>query len=91
MTGPGAGSPGDPKKRADLGGADAVPDTPSTAKRQGSEPGAPKPKTSAQTEAERRLTPRAAAATSSAASMKPVIWIVVAIVAIAAAYFAFGM
>ena len=89
MTGPGAGSPGDPRKRADLGGADAVPDTPSTAKRQGSEPGPPK--SAAQTESERRLTPRAATATSSAGSMKPVIWIVIAIVAIGAAYFAFGM
>ena len=91
MTGPGAGSPGEPRKRADLGGADAVPDTPSTAKRQGSEPGTPKHTSSAQTDAERRLTPRAATATSSAGGMKPVIWIVIAIIAIAAAYFAFGM
>ena len=89
MTGPGAGSPGDPGKRADLGGADAVPDTPSTAKRQGSEPGAPK--SAAHLDAERRLTPRAATATASTGGMKPVIWIVIAIVAIAAAYFAFGM
>jgi hypothetical protein len=80
MTGPGAGSSGDPRKRADLGGADAVPDTPSTAKRQGAEPNA----------AERRLTPRAATATSSGAGIKPVVWIVIAIVVIAVAYFAFG-
>ena len=80
MTGPGPSSPGDRNKRADLGGADAVPDTPSTAKRQGSEPNA----------AERRLTPRNAATATPSGGIKPVVWIVIAIVVIAVAYFAFG-
>jgi hypothetical protein len=80
MTGPGASSGGDRDKRVDLGGADAVPDTPSAAKRQGAEAA----------EAERRLTPRAVAETKSAGGMMPVVWIIVAIVAIAAAYFFFG-
>ena len=81
MTGPGAGSPGDRNKRADLGGADAVPDTPSTAKRQGAEP----------VGTERRLTPRAATATPSGAGMKPIVWIVIAIVVIAVGYLVWGM
>jgi hypothetical protein len=82
MTGPGASSGGgDRNKRADLGGADAVPDTPSTAKRQGAEPGG----------TERRLTPRGeATATPSGAGIKPIVWIIVAIVVIAIGYFAFG-
>jgi hypothetical protein len=84
MTGPGAaggGNPGDRKKGADVGGADAVPDTPSTAKRQGAEPNA----------AERRLTPRAATATSSGSGIKPIVWIVVAIVVIAAIVYGMGL
>jgi hypothetical protein len=80
MTGPGANTPGDRNKKADLGGADAVPDTPSTAKRQGAEPSG----------TERRLTPRAATATPTGTSMKPVIWIIVAIVVIAGAYLLLG-
>ena len=83
MTGPGAGSTGgDRGKRADLGGADAVPDTPSTAKRQGAEPGG----------TERRLTPRGAATEtpSGGGGIKPVVWIVIAIVVIAVGYFLLG-
>ena len=83
MTGPGANPPGggDRNKRADLGGADAVPDTPHTSKPQGA----------GVTESERRLTPRATAAESSGSGMKPVIWIVIAIAAIAAIYLFWGM
>ena len=82
MTGPGAGGQGgDRNKRVDLGGADAVPDTPSTAKRQGAEPNA----------AERRLTPRGAATEApSGAGIKPMVWVIVAIVVIAIAWFALG-
>ena len=82
MTGPGTGSAGgDRNKRVDLGGADAVPDTPSTAKRQGAEP----------TGTERRMTPRGTATeVKSGSGIKPVVWIIVAIVVIAAAYFLLG-
>jgi len=83
MTGPGTGpTGGDRNKRTDLGGADAVPDTPSTAKRQDAE----------MTEAERRLTPRGAATEvkSGGGGIKPIVWIVVAIVVIAVAAFAMG-
>ena len=82
MTGPGAGAEGgDRNKQANLGGADAVPDTPSTAKRQGAEPN----------ESERRLTPRGTATeTPSGSGMKPMIWIIIAIVLIAIGYFALG-
>jgi hypothetical protein len=83
MTGPGAGSSGGANKHADVGGADAVPDTPSTAKRQGAEPNV----------VERRKTPRSstATATSSGSGMKPVLWIVVAVVVIAAIVFGMGL
>ena len=83
MTGPGAGGQGgDRNKRVDLGGADAVPDTPSTAKRQGAEPNA----------TERRLTPRGTATDtpSGGGGIKPIVWVVIAIVVIAIAYFALG-
>ena len=83
MTGPSSSSSsgGDRQKGQDLGGADAVPDTPSVAKRQGAEPNA----------VERRKTPRGTAtATPSSSGMKPVVWIIVAIVVIAVAYFAMG-
>ncbi len=83
MTGPSTSSSsgGEREKGRDLGGADAVPDTPSTAKRQGSEPNA----------AERRLTPRGTAtAAPSGSGIKPMVWVVVAIVVIAIAYFAMG-
>jgi hypothetical protein len=83
MTGPSTGSSsgGERKKGADLGGADAVPDTPATAKRQGAEPNAE----------DRRLTPRGAAtAAPSGSGIKPIVWVVVAIVVIAIAYFALG-
>jgi hypothetical protein len=83
MTGPGAGSGGgDRNKRVDLGGADAVPDTPSTAKRQAAEP----------IGTERRMTPRGTAtATPSGSGMKPIIWIIIAIAVIAVGYLAWGM
>ncbi len=83
MTGPGANPPGgkDRNKRADLGGADAVPDTPHTSKPQGA----------GLTESERRLTPRAIAETSATSGMKPVIWVVLAIAAMAAIYLFWGM
>jgi hypothetical protein len=64
----------------DLGGADAVPDTPHTAKAQGAE----------LTEAERRKTPRAVPAATASSGMKPVIYIIIALIAIAAAYFFLG-
>jgi hypothetical protein len=85
MTGPSSSSSsgGDPRKGQDLGGADAVPSTPSAAKRQGAEPDG----------VERRRTPRgatAATATSSGSGIKPLVWIVVAIVVIAVGYFALG-
>ena len=84
MTGPGASSGGsDRNKRVDVGGADAVPDTPSTAKRQGAEPGG----------TERRLTPRGAATETKSGSgggISPVVWIVIAIVVIAVGYFVLG-
>ena len=85
MTGPGTGpAGGDRNKRVDLGGADAVPDTPSTAKRQGAEPSG----------TERRMTPRGTATdTPSAGStgIKPIVWIIIAIVVIAVGYFVLGM
>jgi hypothetical protein len=83
MTGPGASSGGgDRNKRVELGGADAVPDTPSTAKRQGAEPSG----------TERRLTPRGAATETKSGSggISPVVWIVIAIVVIAVGYFLLG-
>ena len=84
MTGPGASSGGsDRNKRVDLGGADAVPDTPSTAKRQGAEPAG----------TERRMTPRGEATATPSGSgggIKPIVWIVVAIVVIAIGYFVLG-
>jgi len=83
MTGPGTGSAGgDRNKRVDLGGADAVPDTPSTAKRQGAEP----------IGTERRMTPRGTAtATPSGSGMKPIVWIIIAIAVIAVGYLVWGM
>lgn len=81
MTGPGVNPPaGDRNKKVDLGGADAVPDTPHTAKSQGAE----------LTEAERRRTPRVVPAASASSGMKPVIYIIIALIAIAAAYFFLG-
>jgi hypothetical protein len=73
----------DRNKRVDVGGADAVPDTPHTAKAQGAEPGVP----------ERRKTPRGTTTPATATSgggIKPVVWAVIAIVAAAAAYFLLG-
>ena len=81
MTTPGANPPGDRNKKTDLGGADAVPDSPHTAKAQGA----------GLTEAERRLTPRATATATASSGMKPVVYIIIAIIAIAAAYFFLGM
>jgi hypothetical protein len=84
MTGPSSSSSsgGDPRKGQDLGGADAVPATPSTAKRQGAEPDG----------VDRRRTPRGepATATSSGSGIKPLVWIIIAIVVIAVGYFALG-
>ncbi len=81
MTGPGTGTPGgDRNKKSDLGGADAVPDTPHTAKSQGA----------GLTDAERRSTPRATATATASSGMKPVLYIVIALIAIAAAYFFLG-
>ena len=80
MTSPGAGTPGDRNKKANLGGADAVPDTPHTAKGQGA----------GLTEEERRRTPRATATSSASSGMKPVVYIIIALIAIAAAYFFLG-
>jgi len=86
MTSPGANPPGDRNKKVDLGGADAVPDTPHTAKAQGAG------LTDAErAEAERRRTPRATATATASSGMKPVIYIVIALIAIAAAYFFLGM
>ena len=85
MTGPGPNTPGDRNKPTDLGGADAVPDSPHTAKAQGSG------LTDAQrAEAERRKTPRATATATSSGGMKPVIYIVIALVVIAAIYYFMG-
>ena len=81
MTGPGVNPPaGDRNRKVDLGGADAVPDTPHTAKPQGSEV----------TEAERRKTPRAVPQATASSGMKPVLYIIIALIAIAAAYFFLG-
>ena len=84
MTGPGTGpAGGDRNKRVDLGGADAVPDTPSSAKRQGAEP----------IGTDRRKTPRGTATdtpSGSGSGIKPIVWIIIAIVVIAAAYFFLG-
>ena len=81
MTGPGASSGGsDRNKKTDLGGADAVPGTPQSAK----------PKGAGLTEEERRRTPRATPTASAGSGMKPVIYIVVAIALIAIAYFLFS-
>jgi len=81
MTNPGANPPGsDRNKKADLGGADAVPDTPHTVKPQGAE----------LTDAERRRTPRATPTASAGSGMKPVLYIIIALIAIAAAYFFLG-
>jgi hypothetical protein len=80
MTGPGAGSGGsDRNKKSDLGGADAVPGTPQTAKPQGA----------GLTDEERRRTPRATPTASAGSGMKPIIYIVAAIAVIALAYFLF--
>ena len=82
MTSPGANPPGgDRNKKANVGGADAVPDSPGTSKPQGA----------GLTEDERRQTPRAIPAATAGSGMKPVIYIIVAIIAIAAAYFFLGM
>ena len=81
MTGPGVNPPaGDRNRKVDLGGADSVPDTPHTAKAQGAE----------LTEAERRRTPRVTPAATASSGMKPVIYIIIALIAIAAAYFFLG-
>ena len=82
MTGPGVNPPsgGDRNKRVDVGGADAVPDTPRTAKPQGAEPNAD----------DRRRTPRGTTTAPTEGGIKPVVWIVLAIVVIAALYFALG-
>ena len=83
MTSPGATPPaGDRNSKTDLGGADSVPDTPHTAKAKGA---------GLDEAADRRLTPRAAATQTGRSGMKPVIFIVIAIIAIAAAYFFLGM
>ena len=79
MTSPGAGTPGDRNKKADLGGADAVPDSPQTAKSKAD-----------LAEAERRRTPRVTPAATATSGMKPVLYIIIALVAIAAAYFFLG-
>ncbi len=87
MTSPGANTPGgDRNKKTDLGGADAVPDSPHTAKSQGAGV-----QGGGLTEAERRLTPRATATATASSGLKPVVYIIIAIVAIAAAYFFLGM
>ena len=81
MTGPGMTPPaGDRNRKVDMGGADAVPDTPHTAKAQGAE----------LTDAERRKTPRATGAATASSGMKPVVYVVIALIAIAAAYFFLG-
>ena len=81
MTGPGVNPPaGDRNRKVDVGGADAVPDSPHTAKAQGAE----------FTDAERRKTPRATATATATSGMKPVVWIIIALIAIAAAYFFLG-
>ena len=81
MTGPAANPPaGDRNRKVDLGGADSIPDSPHTAKAQGAEPG----------DVDRRKTPRATATPTSTSGMKPVIYIVIALIAIAAAYFFLG-
>jgi len=81
MTSPGANPPGkDRNKKADLGGADAVPDSPNSSKAQGA----------GLTEDDRRLSPRAPAVATAGSGMKPVIYIIIAIIAIAAAYFFLG-
>ena len=81
MTGPGVTPPaGDRNRKVDLGGADAVPDTPHTAKAQGAEV----------SEVDRRKTPRAVPAATASSGMKPVVYIIIALVAIAAAYFFLG-
>ena len=81
MTGPGVNPPGgDRNRKPDLGGADAVPDTPHMAKAQGAEPG----------DVDRRKTPRATATATSTSGMKPVVYIVIALIAVAAAYFFLG-
>lgn len=81
MTGPGMNPPaGDRNRKVDLGGADAVPATPHTAKAQGAEV----------PEGERRKTPRVTPAASASSGMKPVIYIIIALIAIAAAYLFLG-
>ncbi len=81
MTGPGMNpTAGDRNRKVDTGGADAVPDTPHTAKAQGAEPG----------DVDRRKTPRATATATASSGMKPVVYIIIALIAIAAAYFFLG-
>ena len=81
MTGPGVNPPaGDRNRKVDLGGADAVPDTPHTVGAQGAEV----------SEADRRVTPRATGTATATSGMKPVVYIVIALIAIAAAYFFLG-
>ena len=81
MTGPGMNPPaGDRNRKVELGGADAVPDTPHTAKAQGAE----------LTDEERRRTPRVTPAATATSGMKPVVYIVIALIAIAAAYLFLG-